>query len=152
MAVKKLGAAKWDSKTEMFRADGRGPHYMVNRRLIDTRPDVKALRAVYSKEASKNKPNIRKRDKREEYIETVDALRKAYEDGIRSAFEEIKKDSFIFPVMLRLDRDYDHTRDWRHCLFEGNIYQLDRTGYSDDEIIAQIRALGGGLPKENQSE
>ncbi len=150
MSVKKLGKAQWDSKTEMWRADGRGPSYMVNRRLIDTRPEIKALRSQYSKEASRNKPTVRKREQRAEYETTVDALRKAYIDGIKAAFEELKKESFEFPILLRMDRDYDHTRDWRHCLFEGNIYQLDRTGYSDEDIVRQIRALE--RPKEPKGE
>lgn len=152
MAVKKIGKAVWDPETEMWKVPPGSERYVNNRRLVDTRPEVKAVRHIYSRASSKNTPSIRKPVKRQEYLKEVKGLRKEYLDAVKSAFEEIKKESFEFPVLLRLDRDYDHKSDWRYCLFEGIVYQFDRAGYSSDAMVEQIRELQGPQEKGDLRE
>jgi hypothetical protein len=151
MKVKKIGKAVLDLDKEMWRAAGVSPErYMINRRLVDTAPEVKAARHVYSKASSRHTPTKRRADKRQAYMDEVKALRSAYEAAIKNAFEEIRKESFNFPIPLRLDKDYDHKSDWRYCMYEGVIYLFDRAGYDDEQMIGLIRNLEP--KKENQSE
>jgi hypothetical protein len=146
---RRFGKALFDSEKEMWKVAARGERFLINRRLVDTSPEVKATRHVYSKAAGRNTPSVRKADKRKEFLEEVDGLRREYQTAIRNAFEEIRKDSFRFPIPLRLDKDYDHTRQWMYCMYEGEIYQLDKTGYSDEEIIQQIK---GGTQNEEKEQ
>lgn len=147
MIVRRFGKATWDSEKEMWKSQ-RGERFIINRRLVDTQPEVKAARTRYSKSSSRNTPSIRRPDSRKEYLDEVSGLRREYEEALRKAFEEVRKDSFRFPIPLRLDRDYDHTRDYRYCMYEGMIYELDGTGYSDEEIIKLIKGEATNEEKE----
>lgn len=149
MIVRRFGKALFDSEKEMWKVAARGERFLINRRLVDTNPEVKATRAVYSKAAGKDTPSVRKADRRKEFLDEIDELRRKYYEALRNAFEEVRKDSFRFPIPLRLDRDFDHTRQWMYCMYEGNIYELDKTGYSDEEIIQQIK---GGTQNEEKEQ
>lgn len=148
MIVKRFGKALFDPEKEMWKVAARPERFLINRRLVDTSPEVKAARHVYSKAAGRNTPSVRKADKRKEFLDEIDGLRKAYRNAIKLAFDEVLKDSFKFPIPLRLDRDYDHTRQWIYCMYEGMIFELDKTSYSDEEIIQQIK----GEPKNEEKE
>ena len=146
MTAKKIGKAVWDPATEMWKVGMGSERFMINRRLVDTNPEVKSIRHVYSRASSKNTPSKRKLLKREEYLQGVKSLRKEYEAAIKKAFEDIRLQSFEGPVPLRLDKDYDHKGDWRYCLYEGFVYLFNRAGYSEDEMAQQIKNLE--IPKE----
>ncbi len=149
MKVKKIGKASLDLEKEMWRVGVGSERYKNNRRLVDTKPEVKAARHVYSRASSRHTPAKRKTEKRKAYMDEVKDLRKTYETALREAFDGVKKESFNFPILLCLDRDYDHKGDWRYCMFEGIIYQFDRPGYSDDEMTEAIRKLEN---KDNKGE
>lgn len=149
MIVKRFGKALLDPEKEMWKVAARSERFLINRRLVDTSPEVKATRYVYSKAASRHTPSVRQPDKRKEFLDEIAVLRRAYQEAIVNAFEEIRKDSFRFPIPLRLDKDYDHTRDARYCMYEGMIFELDKTCYSDEEIIQQIK---GGLQNEEKEQ
>ena len=139
MIVRRFGKALFDPDKEMWKVAARGERFLINRRLVDTNPEVKATRHLYSKASSRHTPSIRKADLRKEHMDEVSGLRREYQEAMRRAFEEVRKDSFQYPIPLRLDRDYDHTRDYRYCMYEGMIFELNSTGYSDEEIIQQIK-------------
>lgn len=141
MSVKKIGKAVFDIETEAWEIAGGGDQFLVNRRLIDSRKDVKAVKSQYMKPLHKNTPSRRQHEKREEYFHALEECRLKMREVLAGAYAEIMEDSFQFPVMLRRQKDYDHHLEWRYCLFEGVIYHFDRIGYSDEEMIRQIRAL-----------
>ncbi len=141
MTAKKIGKAVLDPEKEMWKVGVSPERFMINRRLVDTKPDVKAARHVYSKASSRHTPARRKTEKRKEYMTEVNALRRDYEEAIVTAFEDIRKESFTYPIPLRLARDYDHKGDWRYCMYEGIIYLFDRPDQSDEEMLRQIKDL-----------
>ena len=149
MIVRRFGKALLDPEKEMWKVAARGERFLINRRLVDTSPNVKATRHVFSKAASRHTPSVRKPDKRKEFLDEIASLRKAYQEAIVQAFEDIRKESFNYPIPLRLDKDYDHTRQWLYCMYEGMIFELDKTCYSDEEIIQQIK---GGLKNEEKEQ
>ena len=149
MIVRRFGKALLDPEKEMWKVAARGERFLINRRLVDTSPEVKATRHRYSKSSSRHTPSVRRADKRKEFLDEIDGLRREYQEAIKKAFEDIRKESFNYPIPLRLDKDYDHTRDWRYCMYEGMIFELDKTCYSDEEIIQQIK---GGLKNEEKEQ
>lgn len=145
MKVKKIGKAVLDVEKQMWKSGVSPDRYMINLRLVETRPEVKKAYHLYSKASSRHTPTKRQIAKRQAYMDEIKPLRQNYEDAIKNAFEEIRKDSFLFPIPLRLDKDYEHKGDWRYCMYEGVIYLFDRVGLTDAEMIERIKSLE---PKE----
>lgn len=139
--VKKLGKAGIDLEEEVWTVPNSRETFLMNRRLIDTRPDIKVAAKRYQKSAQKKKPSFRDTEKRKEYFKEKDELAREFKSCLKKVYGEISEESFRFPVRLRLARGFSARSDWRYCLYQGEIYQLDREGYSDDEIIAKINEL-----------
>lgn len=139
--VKKIGKAKLDLKKELWYVDDKEGAYINNRRLVDTRKDLKALKLQHSKGIGVDTPSRRKPTKRQEYFKNIEAYQKERDLLLAKIYEEIRAESFNFPIPLCKDRDYEHKSDWRYCMYKGIIYQFDRPGYMDDEMIPAIEAL-----------
>ena len=151
MTVKKIGKGKVDLETGLWGVEAKSEQFMMNQRLVDGRSDVKALKAAYSRQAGKKPPSIRHPKEREAHLRHQKDLKEELKKLLVQVYAEILKESFSYPVPLRKDRDYDHKSDWRYCLYQGTIYQFDRPGYRDDEMIEQIKASQSPptLPKIN---
>ena len=143
MSAKKLGKAKIDLEKEMWIIENKEGAYLFNRRLVDTRPEIKAVRSTFGKEVQKDTPAKRKYEKREAYDTTVKEYRKQMLGALTFIYSEMLEDSHQAPIPLRRDRDYDHKGDWRYCLYQGFIYKFDHPGLSEDEMLKQIQALSG---------
>jgi hypothetical protein len=148
MPAKKIGKAKIDLEREVWLVDQKpaAGAFLFNRRLVDTRPEIKAVRSTLGKAVQKNTPPIRKHDKREEYDASKQEYQKQMKEALTLIYSEMLQDSFSDPIPLRMDRDYDHKGDWRFCLYEGIIYQFDRPGYTTDQMLEQITKLGKPKP------
>lgn len=137
---KKLGKAKIDLESELWFAEGRPDQYHFNRRLVDTRSDVKAVKSKYAKFVQSNTPSMRKPVQREEHFRMRDDYRRELHDCLVKVYGELLTESMTYPILLRRTRDFDHQSDWRYCIYQGYIYQFDKAGYSDEEMIDRIRA------------
>ena len=147
---KKLGKAKIDLDDELWLAEGRREKFHFNRRLVDTRPDVKAVKAKYVKFVTASTPSMRKPRKREAHFQIRDEYKKELHECLTKAYDEILAESFDFPVKLRGYKDFDHKSDWRYCLYKGQIYQFDQAGYSDEEMVSQIQMAFPQREKEGR--
>ena len=141
MSVKKVGKAKAQSETGLWGVEQKPAQFIMNPRLVDLRADVKAMKLVYSRHAGKKPPGKRHLDEREAHYKQREVLKKELRGLLAKVYAEILEESFTYPLSLRKDKDADHGRDWRYCLYQGIIYQFDRQGYSEDEIIRQISSL-----------
>ena len=147
MTAKKLGKAKIDLKKELWRLVEKEGAFLFNRRLVDTRPEVKEVRATLGKAIQKSTPPVRKYEKREQYVTANKEYRKQMNEVLTRIYQEMLEDSHTTPIKLRRDRDYDHKSDWRYCLYKGFVYQFDKPGYSNDEMIRQIEMLEASAKK-----
>ena len=134
MVVKELGKAGLNLSDELWFVEGGKEKFRMNRRLVDTRPDVKSLKARYVKAIRKNTPSIRQRERREEFFNVREEYKQKLNELLAKVYEEIKEESCTYPLPLRRDKDFDHRGDWRYCLYEGRIYEFNRAGYSTDEM------------------
>lgn len=146
MRVKKLGKAAIELTDELWFVEGRTDKYHMNRRLVDTRADVKSYKARYAKMIRKNTPHMRQRQEREEYFKIRDEYRTGLKDLLTKIYQEIKEDSFASPIPLRRAKDFDHLIDWRCCLYRGEIYEFDRGGYSSTEMAELISEFEKRMP------
>lgn len=142
MSVKKIGPAKINLKEELW-VTPNGGEFLNSRRLVDQRPDVKAVKARHKKFIQVDTPSRRKPNKREAYFQALEAYQKDLRECLGKVYTEIFEESFSYPILLNRHRDFDHKSDWRYCLFEGVVYQFDRPAYSDEEMIQQIRKQQG---------
>ena len=110
----------------------------MDRRLVDTRPDVKSFKAKYAKWIRKNTPHMRRREAREEHFRVRGEYRKGLQELLTKVYDEIREESFSDPILLRRAKDFDHRSDWRCCLYKGEIYQFDKASYSSGEMIELI--------------
>lgn len=141
MSAKKIGEAKIDMEDELWTvANGKGK-FAMSRRHVDSRKEIKEARAKYSKTASKRTPSRRQTEKRDEYYEERDELKRRLRELLVVAYEEIRQESFTTPFVLQKDHDFDHHGQWRYCLYKGIVYQFDRPGYSDEAMLQQIHEL-----------
>lgn len=134
MTVKKIGKGKTDLETGLWGIENKPEKFRMNPRLVDRRPDVKALK-------SRQFASAQRLVKREEIFQQRKNLKAERTKLLSQVYEEILKDSFTYPLPLRKDKDYAHQGDWRYCLYQGIVYEFDRPGYGDDEIIRQIERL-----------
>ena len=141
MTAKKLGKAKIDLEKELWQLVEKKGAFLFNRRLVDTRPEIKEVRAKFGKAIQKSTPPVRKYEKREEYVTANKEYRKQMTDVLTKIYQEMLEDSHTTPIKLRRDRDYDHKGDWRYCLYRGIVYQFDRPGYTENEMLNQILTL-----------
>ena len=141
MSVKKLGRAIADLENELWGVEGRNEKFHMNLRLVSSKPEVKAARSAYSKISSKDRPSLRKPNKRENFLKEVDLSKEILRQVLEEAYEAVKEDSRQIPVRLWKDKDFGKKMDWRFCLYKGIIYQLDHQRYTDEEIVQQISAL-----------
>ncbi|MCB9800363.1 MAG: hypothetical protein H6757_06355 [Candidatus Omnitrophica bacterium] len=139
MNLKKLGQAEYDIVKGTWFVPGRKNAYLTNPRLVETQPQVKSARAVYSKFASKRPPSFKKPTRRKEFEQTRTDYKQVYDEALREAYESVRQESFLYPIPLRKDRDFEYARQWLYCLYENEIYELDKAGYTDEEIVAYIR-------------
>lgn len=139
--MKKLGKAKADLDKECWVIDDKPFNFYMNRRIIESREDVKNYMVKYKKLIHTKRPMRNKPIEREEYFKTRAEGDKQLKIFMTFVFKDILKDSFEFPIAMRLDRDYDHNSDWRYCLYKGLIYQFDKPNLSIDEMVRQIEKL-----------
>ena len=143
MRVKKLGKAQIELTDELWFVEGKHDKYHMNRRLVDTRTDVKSFKAQYVKLIRKNVPHMRQHEAREKHFKTRAEYREGLKGLLTRVYEEIKEESFTYPILLRRARDFDHRSDWRYCIYQGEIYQFDRGGYSSEEMVEFITHFKG---------
>jgi hypothetical protein len=142
MSVKKIGKAVLDVKNEVWRLEGgKEGSFLINRRLVDTRPELKQAKSSRDKMLECETPSRRQPNKRKAYFEALEAYQKNQVDALTIIYKDIEVESRSCPVLLRREKDYDHHIDWRYCLYQGVVYQFDRPGYSDEEMLQQIEAL-----------
>lgn len=140
MIIKKIGKAKADLETGLWVLENKSERFEMNQRIIDSRRDVKIVRGAYLKQASRYIPSTRRPTLRAEYMAERSKLKGELDKLLAQVYVETLEDSQTCPIPLRKDRDSDHNGDWRYCLYQGMIYQFDRPGYTEDEMIEQINA------------
>lgn len=145
MRIKNLGKAHIDVKKGFWYIPEFMVYFQHNPRLIDTRKDVKQLKASYAKRIQVNTPALRKPQKRADYDLACKSYRKELHALMIAVYDEMRKDSFQFPLLLQKCKDYDHPRQWLHCLYKGNIYQFDKHGYTSDAMVEGINRLEAPL-------
>ena len=141
MTVKKIGVAKADPEAGFWAVEAKSERFMMNPRLVNLRADVKAVRSAYSKHSSKIPPSMRRAEIRADYFEKQREIKAKLQTLLKQVYQEILEESFSCPLALRKNKDMEHGRDWRYCLYQGNIYQFDRPNYGDDQMREQIGAL-----------
>ena len=150
MSAKYLGRAEFDLEEGLWVLEGTAERFSMNLRLVETRPEVKKARSVYSKSASRKPPPKGRPAEREAHFEARDEAKRVLNGRLAAAWEEIKQDSFSAPVPLYKHRDYAHKIDWRYGLYRGAIYRFDRAGYSSEEMRGRIEGreqrAAGRLP------
>ena len=139
--MKKIGKAKINLETEFWTVENHRHSYSMNRRVVECKPDVKKFLAKYRKVTNVKRPTRREPVKREEYFKAREESQKHLRLFWGRIYQEIFKESFEFPIQLRKEHDFDHNSDWRYCLYKGIIYQFDKPGLSDYEMIRQIELL-----------
>ena len=136
--MKKLGKAKIDLDSDLWVVEPGHQRFHMNRRIVETRSDVKKFMAKFRRATNGPRPTRRQPNKREEYFKARDESRRQARLFWSVVYKEVMNDSYEFPIQLRLDRDYDHNSDWRYCLYKGVVYHFDKPGLSDAEMIRQI--------------
>ena len=146
--LKKIGKAKIDLEAELWFVEGRLDKYCFNRRLVDTRSDIKAVKSKYTKSITTPTPSMRKPTRREEHFKARADYRRELKECLTKVYQEMLEESFQFPIRLRRDKDFDHKSDWRYCLYQGHIYRFDQAGYTDEEMVGRIVSLESPTQKE----
>ncbi len=141
MTVKKIGKGKALPEMGLWGIEQKSERFMMSQRLVDKRPDVKAMKMIYSKHASRNAPTKRHAKEREAHHQHRKDLKAELDQLLVKVYAEIFKESFSDSIPLRKADDIEHGRDLRYCLYQGIIYQFDRPGYRTDEMVRQISAL-----------
>lgn len=141
--MKKLGKAKIDLERELWTTEIGHGYFHMNRRLVDTRPDVKKFNSKYKKSMNEKRPTKRRMEQREQYFKEREELRRYAKEFWTKVYRSILEDSHELPIPLRLDHDFDHKSDWRYCLYKGSIYQFDKPDLPSDAMIQQIHRLEG---------
>ena len=141
MNVKKIGKAIAIPEEELWGVVAKSEQFLMNKRMVELRPEVKKMRTVFTKFAGKRTPATRKSAKRDEYYLHRESLRAELKRVLAKVYEDIREESFDLPIQLRKNRDTDHKSDFRYCLYRGIIYQFDRPGYRDEDMIAMIQKL-----------
>jgi hypothetical protein len=144
MNVKKLGKVVLHLNEGAWSVEGHNERYKVNERLVELHPEVKAINSQLGKAVRTPRPPVRKPLKREVHLAAEAEYRKQMRDTLLRVYEEIKQDSFSYPIPMRKEKDFEHNSDYRYCMFKGIIYRFDRPGYEDKEIIRSIEKLEGG--------
>ncbi len=140
MIVKKFGKAKADLESGLWILENKPDKFEMNQRIIESRRDVKIVKGAYLKQASKYIPSTRRPTLRAEYMAERAKLKKELDKLVAQVYVETLDDSQTCPIPLRKVRDTEHNGDWRYCLYQGMIYQFDRPGYTEDEMMEQINA------------
>ena len=138
--VKKIGRSKALPELGLWAVEQKSDRFMMSQRLVDKRPEVKAMKMIYSKHASKSAPNKKRATERNAHHQHRKDLRAELDQLLAKVYAEILKDSFSDAIPLRKSGDVEHGRDLRYCLYHGIIYQFDRPGYGTDEMARQIEA------------
>lgn len=141
MAVKKIGKAKAEPENGQWGVEIKPEKFTMNPRIVEGRPDYKLVQRAYSKFASRYIPTTRRPTLRAEYMAERSKLKNELDQLVKQVYVEVLEDSFSCPVVLRKEKDSHHNGDWRYCLYQGIIYQFDRPGYLEDEMVQQITAL-----------
>ncbi len=140
MRVKKIGEAKIDLDAELWYVEGVDDRFQNDRRLIDTRPEIKTLKSTYMKVRRMDTPSRRKPIKRDAYFQARDEYRHELRETLNLVYQDLLEESQSFPIPLQKCKDYNHPREWRHALYQGMIYEFDRHGASSDEKVEAIQA------------
>lgn len=140
MSAHKLGKAFIDLEQELWGVTGKSELFLMNRREIDLRPEIKALNRK-ARALGRVTPSRRKIDKREEHFKVWEAFKKEQKACLSAIYNEILRNSFEEPLPLRKHRDFDHLLDWRYCLYQGIIYRFDKQGLSIEKMLEEIIAL-----------
>lgn len=147
MSAHRLGKAFIDSEKELWGIVGKSELFLMNRREIDLRPEVKALNRK-ARTLGRVTPSRRKIDKREEHFKVWEAFQKEKKACLATIYNEILQRSFEAPILLRKYRDFDHLLDWRYCLYKGMIYRFDTQGLRTEAMREEIEKLEGPVQSE----
>lgn len=139
--MKKIGKAKADSKLGFWLVDGRPDQFGMNPRLVDLHPEVKALKAVYSKFAQRKPPGKGDKKERDAYFVKRTQLKAQLEILLVRIYADILEESFSDPIPLYRDKSHTHHRtDWLYGLYKGIIYEFDKPNYTTGEMLEAISA------------
>ncbi len=141
--MKKLGKAKIDLERGLWYVESKPEHFHMNRRLVDTRPDVKKFMNKFRKEINQKRPSKRQPLLREQYFKERSENRRQKTLFWTRVYKDIYEESFVYPLPLRLDHDFDHKSDWRYGMYQGIIYFFDKPDLSDEAMIREINAFEG---------
>ncbi len=147
MAVKKIGKGKAFPEMGQWGVEQKPDRFTMNQRIVERRPEVKALKMIYSKHASLKPPAKRRVKEREAHHQHRKDLKIELDGLLAKVYAEILKESFSDPIPLRKAHDVEHGSDLRYCLYEGIIYRFDRPDYRSGEMIRQISALQQDIVK-----
>ena len=108
MSAKCLGRGRIDLADELWFLQGKEDlRFHMNRRLIDLKPEAKALRK-HAKQVNRGRQLVRKRPhKRQAYLKARDEFKTKSNRGVEKIYREIQEESFTHPIPLRSSRDYD---------------------------------------------
>lgn len=141
--MKKLGKAKINLEKGLWYVESKPEHFHMNRRIVDTRPDVKKFMSRFRKELDAKRPSKRQPVMREKYFKERTELRRQHDLFWTRIYKEVLEDSFTYPLPLRLDHDFDHKSDWRYGMYQGIIYFFDKPDLSDEAMIREINLFEG---------
>lgn len=150
--MKKMGKAKINLEKGLWYVEMKPEHFHMNRRMVDTRADVKKFMSKFRKEINAKRPSRGRPIEREKYFKERNENRRQHDLFWGRVYKEILEESFIYPVPLRLDHDFDHKSDWRYGMYQGIIYLFDKPDLSDEAMIREINAYEGRNKPETPEE
>lgn len=139
--MKKLGKAKIDLESGLWYVENKPEHFHMNRRLVDTRPDVKKFMSKFKKAINAKRPSKRQPIQREQFFKERNESRRQLNLFWARVYQEILDETYTYPLPLRLDHDFDHKSDWRYGIYQGVIYFFDKPDLSDEAMIREIQAF-----------
>ncbi len=141
--MKKIGKAKINLEEELWATENGTAQFENNRRLVDLRPDVKKFVSKYKKLINGKRPSRGQPLEREAFFKACDEAKRQWGIFFSKIYREILEESQTSPIPLHKAHDYDHTGQWRYCLYHGMIYQFDQPNLSDETMVQQIEAYEG---------
>lgn len=140
MLIKKIGKAFIDLEDELWCIEGKPLQFFNDRRLVDTRPDVKEVKKGV-KIIQRDTPSRRQSIKREAYFKDLEDYQRQLKECLAKVYAEMLEDTFTQPLALRKHRDYDHNSEARYGLYQGYVYEFDKPNYSPEEMLQKIQAM-----------
>lgn len=138
--MKKIGKAKIDLEKELWTTENESAYFQINRRRVELRQDVKKFVSKYKKIMNGKRPSRGQPLEREGFFKACDEAKRQRGIFFSKIYREILEESYTYPIPLRKDHDFEHTGQWRYCLYRGMIYQFNQPSLSDESMVQQIEA------------